>query len=230
VSFQYIEDFFIHITALDLSLLGDSMLYALRYTAKNNPTVFVGLLAFFVALWGVSSNRRASRHKNSIDFQTNLSHNEKILEMREIALSIALDEKKRAKHGGRPGYISISDYVSPTLARSKNGIAIMRFLNEWERAANGIFKDVYDEHFLYQVYGTTVLGIYELFYDYISSVQQQNPRAYLQYSKLYCKWRAMRIRQERKTGQLTKLKLNDKTAAIELKKIKKVQKLLRTYD
>lgn len=66
--------------------------------------------------------------------------------------------------------------------------AAFRILNSFEGCANAIRYGIYDEDFIYNVYGSQFIDFYELTYGLMKSRQRELPRAWVNYEWLAVKW------------------------------------------
>ncbi|GLO09853.1 hypothetical protein PPUJ20005_38220 [Pseudomonas putida] len=90
--------------------------------------------------------------------------------------SAAKSEKSTEKAGGaEPTYTDVSK-------------AAFRILNAFEGCANAIRYGIYDEDFIYNVYGSQFIDFYELTYGLMKSRQRELPRAWVNFEWLAVKW------------------------------------------
>ncbi|MGX2962145.1 DUF4760 domain-containing protein [Shewanella sp. FeAMO] len=155
--------------------------------AKENPTATTGIGAAVVAYFSLLSTIRNAVVKNAIDFETTYKHNEKI-----VNSSLLIKEVVTSKNSDE-----IAEYGLESNFFSEEAKAFTVVFNEWERCANGIYHGVYDEDFLYGIYGTTVLFLYERCKPYIDKRKDHNPRVYNRFSWLALRWKARRGREDR---------------------------------
>lgn len=158
--------------------------YFLKFLVSN-LTAVVGLLGIFTAIKTILSNKKNSRDKNSIDFEQGYKRNTDLNDAWLVFLKVMRES---------------SSYDISNLAYQYGSIetqSLVKILNEWERAANGIFHDIYDGNYLYKVYGTTVIGLYEYSYPFIEERQKGNPRSFIQLTRLYIKWKIKRGKEDR---------------------------------
>ena len=92
---------------------------------------------------------------------------------------------------------------------------IVAVLNVWERASIAIKKNIYDEDVLYLAYGATVIQLWTKLRPYIKKRQEKNSRLYINFDWLAIKWMINRA---------------NKKSATEIKKLKKIQRLLSDLD
>ncbi|EJO9909240.1 DUF4760 domain-containing protein [Vibrio parahaemolyticus] len=180
------------------------MLEILSDILDNHPTVYstlsAAILAAIFAWLALRHNIHASRTKNSIDFESNYKHNEKIVES-------SLEIKRM-----------VNTYYSHQLAElalEKNFLHedtkhINTILNEWERCANGVFHKIYDNNFLFGTYASTVLYLYKNLYPFIEQRRKHNPRVYTKFCWMAIQWQVRRQKDE--TGTTDK----DLKAALKL--------------
>jgi hypothetical protein len=79
-------------------------------------------------------------------------------------------------------------------------VAAGKILNSFEGCANAIRYGIYDEDFIYNVYGSQFINFYELTYGLIKARQVELPRAWVNYEWLAVKWTLRR----KITGVLSK--------------------------
>lgn len=159
------------------------------FLACKYPTFYAILISASLTAIAVyitiKQSRKTAREKNSIDFETSYKTNSDIVEAWKVIRPLM-------------AYKS-SCYLNPSnkLIKPEEVDAINLILNTWERASNGIFHSIYDGLFLYKTYGSTVLYLYVKLYPFIASRQSENPRFYLQFTKLYIDWRIRRQQEDR---------------------------------
>lgn len=157
---------------------------------QNHPTVIstslAALVAFVVAVVGISKQRQSSREKNSLDFEANYK------DSKEIRDSWVLLRQAAAKD---------SSYLVELVTKRKKDdeearAAIVTILNEWERAANAIEHSLFDEKLLYKAYGTIVIKLFQDLSPFILHCQKQNPRVFVSFTKLSIEWQIKRAKSE----------------------------------
>ncbi|MBY5940237.1 DUF4760 domain-containing protein [Halomonas sp. DP5N14-9] len=160
----------------------------LRLWAEH-PTAYVtgttGILAASMAIFTIRKQRFISREKNSLDFQVTYKHNAEVNDCWKKVRKIARDEIEQIKLGQN------------SKSGSETAQALSTICNEWERCANAIKNDVYDEEFLYKVYASTVIGIYSDYGMYINERRKQNPKFFNNFIWLAERW-SKRRREELK--------------------------------
>jgi hypothetical protein len=142
-----------------------------------------GFFAGCIALWGILTQRTISREKNSIDFETQISSNDSYRKAIRLVLSLTEDQIKSAIEGKN------SD---------PNFVTITNTLNTWERCARSVHSNIYDEEYLYKVFGSTVIGLYSAYQPFIVNRQNTNPRYYIQFTAMASDWMHMRYKEEKK--------------------------------
>ena len=76
--------------------------------------------------------------------------------------------------------------------------AVNTILNEWERAANAVFSNIYDEGYLYRAHGTSIIKLYTYLRNYTESRQKVVPRYYINFSRLAFRWSIRRCIEDEK--------------------------------
>ena len=145
----------------------------------QHPTAIVGAVALIVASIGILKQRQTSKEKNSLDFEASYKNNADIREA-WYTLRIALEQPD--------GYLL-------KVAKDKNNKyrkPIILILNEWERAANAIYHELYDEEFLYRAYGSIVIKLFIDTLPFIAHFQLNNPRVFISFTKLAVRWQLKR--------------------------------------
>lgn len=167
------------------------MLDILTDILDNHPTVYSTLIAAFLAAifaWlALRHNIRASRTKNSLDFESTYKHNAKIVESSlEIKRIVNSYNSKK-----------IADLALERNFLAEDTLHITRVLNEWERCANGVFHNIYDNNFLYGTYASTVLYLYKNLHPFIEQRRQHNPRVYTKFCWMAIQWQIRRQNDEK---------------------------------
>ncbi|OLO05123.1 DUF4760 domain-containing protein [Salinicola socius] len=150
-------------------------------------TILTGLLAAIFTTRTIAKQRELSREKNSLDFQATYKHNQEVSDswhkIREVRGN--LEELKR---------LGKDECSGEETAKALNVIC-----NEWERCANAIKKNVYDEDFLYNCHGSTVYFIYRDFHPYINERRKKNPKFFNNFVWLAERWCKKRANELKKT-------------------------------
>ena len=150
---------------------------------RNHPTVIsttlAAIVAFFVAVIGIKKQRQTSKEKNSLDFEASYKNNKDI---RDAWTTIWIVKELEPDHLIRLVWDRKAPYRKD----------IVLILNEWERASNAIFHDLYDENLLYKAYGTTVIKLFQGVAPFIQECQRTNPRVFVSFTKLAVRWQIRR--------------------------------------
>lgn len=133
-------------------------------------------LALLAALLNIMFTRKTARESNSLDFQKSLQEDKKYLAHIRIAAAAAkskLEMRELAKVENR---------------FDKNAISIRYVLNIWERAANAMRHDLYDELYLFESHKSMVIAFGIDFRDFIDECQKRQASFYENFSWLVLKW------------------------------------------
>jgi len=156
----------------------------------NHPTVIstslAAVVAFIVAVVGISKQRQSSREKNSLDFEANYKDSQEIRDSWVLL---------------RQAVAQDSTYLVELVTKRKQDdeevrTAIVTILNEWERAANAIEHSLFDEDLLYKAYGTIVIKLFQDLSPFILHCQKRNHRVFVSFTKLSIKWQIKRAKSE----------------------------------
>ncbi|OCH05899.1 hypothetical protein A6D98_06035 [Aliivibrio fischeri] len=174
----------------------DSISQILLCLWDKNPMIYASAIATGVAYTAIKTNQKQARIKNSIDFESTLKHDKTALEAARKSADLFREHKADCN-----GCQFISNLGTPTGVATKEARYLSDFLNEWERCANGIFHNVYDEDLLYGTYAGTVLMVFNRSKPFIVARQSSNSQSKRIYIKL-C-WLALRwqIRKAKETGE-----------------------------
>lgn len=153
----------------------------------SNPTLIPISVGVIIALLGIYKQRQSSREKNSIDFEAGYKRSKDI---QEAWITLMKAVRKASSE-------EIAGWAEPGVFDTEEASAFRLIMNEWERAANGVFRKVYDNDFLYKTYGSTVIDLSLYLHPYIKRKQQQNPRIYLQFTRLSVAWKIQRSKEDR---------------------------------
>jgi hypothetical protein len=172
-----------------------STVYPFLSSTKNfiliNPVLTSGACAGCIALWGILTQRRLSREKNSIDFETQISSSKDYRAAIRATLMMSSSEIEAA----------IKDKNT-----DQNFVKITNVLNTWERCARSVHSNLYDDNYLYKVFGSTVIGLYRTHLIFIESRQETNPRFYIQFTAMASHWMVRRYKEEKNGDLSEKLK------------------------
>jgi len=143
---------------------------------RYQPVAIVAALGLIIASLGILVQRKSWKQKNSLEFEANYSKNKKIIESYTVLDGITKSQMR--------------DAVKAKNILDDKSAAMTTILNVWERAANAIYKDIFDEEYLYQMYCNTVIGIYNKFYPFIQGRRdyRDNPRLFILFERLALKW------------------------------------------
>ena len=147
------------------------------------------LIAASVAIWGIITQRRISREKNSIDFEISLSNKEKYIE--DIKWLFSKDP---------------SELVSLADKDKDNFYKIVNVLNTWEQCARSVHTGMYQERYIYKVYGTSVIGLYRQCHQFIEDRQETNPRYFIQFTVMASDWMCKRYKEDKENKYSDTLK------------------------
>lgn len=154
---------------------------------KSHPSFFGILLSTLigssVAIIGIYKQRQTARHKNSIDFEADLEGSESYENGWAILKRLVSSSEKNP----------LSMWATETNFDSEEAQSIRTILNRWERASNGVAKKIYDDEFLYDMYGSHVISIHRKSLGYIIRVRQERQeKAFEQFLNMVEKWRERR--------------------------------------
>lgn len=149
---------------------------------KDNPTTATGIIAAIIGTYAIKNTARNAIVKNALDFETTYKHNEKIVEA-SLVIKFMLKHSSSAE---------IARYGLESEFFSNEAKALSTIFNEWERCANGVFHGIYDEDFLYGIYGSTVLFLYASCKPYLDKRKDHNSRVYNRFSWLALRWKIRR--------------------------------------
>lgn len=161
------------------------------------------LLAGAIAISGIVKQRQTARSKNTIDFEASLSNSE--------SYNSALAQVGKIFERNKKYNYEIQAWAVEDEAGSTETRAIKTVLNYWERASNGVRKDVYDSGFLYDIYGTHVINLYNKLLPFIEARQVEQPKAYEHFLALCENWV-----EKRKVEDEKKARKNKKEAMVKV--------------
>lgn len=156
----------------------------------ENPTFYSTLIAAMIAaaiaIISIRKQRQTSKEKNSLDFESSYKRSDKVEDAWQTLLNV-LKVRKVV-----PLYMWGRDEVR----QSKEARALMTVFNEWERCANAIRNGLYDELFLYKVFGSTVIFLAKEFEPYLAERRSINIKFYGNFCWLAEKWIIRRAREQ----------------------------------
>lgn len=189
---------FLWLKMTDFILSALSSLWAfLASVWDSSPTFYPGLAGALIAVISIRNQRRTSREKNSLDFEAAYKRNKEVVEAWTEVLRIYKDRAN----------FPIADWGREENAQIEGAKALKIIFNEWERCANAVNNDLYDEQYLYKVYGSTLIFLDVHFEPYMEECRKRNPRFYRNMKCLALKWRVRRAYEdsENETKEYKKL-------------------------
>ncbi|WP_185922453.1 DUF4760 domain-containing protein [Hafnia paralvei] len=149
---------------------------------EKNPTFYAGILGALIAWSSIRNQKRTSKEKNSLDFEAAYKRNEKVVEAWSEVLRIYKDRAA----------VPLADWGKPENAQTEGAKALKLIFNEWERCANAVHNNLYDNDYLYKVYGSTLIFLDVHFEPYMAECRKKNPRFYRNMKILALQWRVKR--------------------------------------
>lgn len=192
------------------------MEFNLELSKIFTPQVIAALIASAVAIWGIRSQRQLSRQKNALDFEAAYKRNKEINEANTLVIRFIGRIRKMDPHNQRnaetfracivkslidPIPDSASDIEKESIQKTRD--AVTTVLNEWERAANAVFSNLYDENYLYRAHAISIIQLYYFLEPFIQERQSVVPRYYINFTRLAKRWTARRCMED-DNQQLTK--------------------------
>lgn len=169
--------------------MSDFILSSISYTWEfaaalweRNPTFYPGIAGAVIAIKSIGNQRRTSREKNSLDFEAAYKRNKEVVEAWSEVLRIYKDRAN----------FPIASWGKAEFSQTEGAKALKLIFNEWERCANAVNNNLYDEQFLYKVYGSTLIFLDVHFEPYMAECRKTNPRFYRNMKCLALKWRVRR--------------------------------------
>lgn len=178
-------------------------------TWHNSPTFFPGLFGAVFAWFSIRNQKRTSREKNSLDFEAAYKRNDKVVEAMDTVREIY------RKRGTQP----LDHWGTREAEQTPEAKALAIIFNEWERCANAVNNGLYDDMYLYRVYGSTLIHLDVHFNPYIEERRKINDRFYRNMKILALKWRIRRAYED-SSGE-------DKSYISQLKEAEKIVKQLK---
>lgn len=149
-----------------------------------------------IAIWGILSQRKSAREKNTLDFETAYQNNEKLRKASSNIRKIYnLKQSERIDVFNR---IASNDSDDPLFND------IIYLLNVWERGANGVRKNILDEQLMYNIYGTIVIYHFEHLSDLIDIRRASNKgvnknKVWINFEWLAVRWKIRRYQEDKYT-------------------------------
>lgn len=160
----------------------DKLLSILINLWHKNPTFYstlvAAVIAAMIAVISIRKQRQTSREKNSLDFESAYKRSEKVEEAWQILLDII-----KVKN-----VVPLEMWGRDEVRQTKEARALMTVFNEWERCANAIKHGLFDEKFLYDVFGSTVLFLSKEFSPYLNARRKKNIKFYCNFCMLAEVW------------------------------------------
>ena len=149
--------------------------------AQTHPVTLVMMISLAVIITGILVQRQTAKEKNTLEFEQKYKHNQNLTEKFYYVIELCHDK-------------NLEQIAQDKTAKEYN--AIVEILNEWERTANAIKHDLYDEPMLYQIYGSTVIHLWVRLQPFIQFRQKDNVRLYLNFSALASRWQIRRAKED----------------------------------
>jgi hypothetical protein len=151
---------------------------------NKNPVIVVLVMSFVAVIVGIVIQKQTSREKNTLDFEEKYKHDKDIIRCFNVAIDVC-----SSKTGSE-----IKALAADT--KDSNYQSISALLNEWERAANAIHHNLYDEPMLYKVHGSLVIYLWTRLQPFIETRQRVNPRFFANFTRLAVKWQIRRAKED----------------------------------
>ncbi|GKV82434.1 DUF4760 domain-containing protein [Pectobacterium versatile] len=142
-------------------------------------TALVGFFGAVIAIVSIRMQRKTSREKNALEFDVFYQTNEDIRSHWAVVVKYLNENKNRYDLKN----IEKTDHVF---------ISLIFILNTWERAANAIRYNVFDEDYLYNVLGGSAVRIHDEINIFIESRRAINKLVWVNYEWLVIRWRLRR--------------------------------------
>lgn len=149
----------------------------------DNPNFFAILLGAVIAVMGIAKQRETARNKNTLEFEAALEDDKDYSNhWRQVKALVANRET-----------VPVTRWANDEAFDTPEAQAIRAVLNRWERAGNGVEKKLYNGDFLYDVYGTHVISMYDFLMPYVEDVRiERSPKLYVKFEKLAGDWKRKR--------------------------------------
>lgn len=146
--------------------------YLLRY-----PSIVILLLSTSVAWFAWRSNVKIARLQRTLTLKQRTldeSHKSNFEVFREALSNLSKDELAQ---------LAVKENID-----LKYGKAVKEILNFYEDVSVGIRYKIYDEKFLLDTFGTTLVNVCAKALPFINAAQANSPRSYQDLSKLFKRW------------------------------------------
>ena len=150
-------------------------------TWKSSPTFFPGVIGAGIAFFSIRTQRRTSREKNSLDFEAAYKRNDSVVKAWSDVLKIRNNLA-----------IPVQEWGKKENSQTDEAKALKIIFNEWERCANAVNNGLYDDLYLYRVYGSTLIFLDVHFEPYMAECRKTNPRFYRNLKILALRWHIRR--------------------------------------
>ncbi len=156
------------------------------------------LTAGSIAIWGILSQRKSAREKNTLDFEAAYQNNE---QLRKASSNIRKIYKLEKEHR-----VDVYKRIASNDSDDPLFDDITYLLNVWERGANGIRKNILDEHLMYNIYGTIVIYHFEHLYDLIDIRRSTKDgvnknKVWINFEWLAIRWKILRYQENKYSSQ-----------------------------
>lgn len=153
---------------------------------RDSPTFYAALLGTIIAILGILAQRKTSREKNSLDFEAAYKRNEKITDAWDVVLRVYKDRD----------ITPVAHYGAKDQSDTPESKALKTIFNEWERCANAVNHKIYDDKYLYRVFGSALIFLDTNFETYMEECRKINPRFYRNMKWLALTWRVRRAHED----------------------------------
>lgn len=141
--------------------------------------ILSAVLALIAAFYNVAYQRQTARENNSLEFQKNLLQDKKYAKCLEVAVRVMSERK-----------IPVRELAKREVKQEHQteARAVRYVLNTWERAANAILHNLYDEQFLYEAHKSMVIHFGVYFREFIDESQKYQVTFYQNLNWLILHW------------------------------------------
>ncbi|EOV1171012.1 hypothetical protein ACOLZ1_000516 [Vibrio fluvialis] len=173
----------------------------------SSPTALTGLLAALigtitasVAFYNIRLTRQSNMLHRALDFESTYQNTKEISEATTASVILLIKAKRKGTDSYFDELTELASYVPLNLETTKSRQLrnLLKYLNEWERCANGIYYGSYNANFLYSVYASTVINTFRLSLPFILARQgafgpgwesrKKNQRAFIRFVRLATEW------------------------------------------
>lgn len=143
-------------------------------------TSLVASIAAIIAYHNWKRQKELHREKMSLDFQNYYQNDEDILKHRDNLNYLFRN------------YHDVQDNLDEISFDNDFFTSMIFVLNAWERCAHSVRKGVYSEQFLYDIYGSNLIGIYDKLEKFIVKRRLSNDLAFDNLLWLAFRWKLRR--------------------------------------